>query len=763
VSCCAPPLNPLDDGGFASVSSPDIRAESRDIGNGVRQIALSVPQIHCGACIGTIEGAVAAMPSVRGVRVNLTARRMTFDYAETATDQQIEDVIARMAKLGYAAHTEGARALDDPEFTRLIRALGVAGFSAMNIMLLSVSVWSGAEGATRDLFHWISALIAAPTILYSGRVFYASAFNALASRRLNMDVPIALAITLAFLMSLHQVGSGAEHAWFDAPVSLLFFLLAGRTADHYMRMRARGRISGLRRLMSKGAIVINSDGTRSHLTLDAVRPGMTLFIAAGERVPVDGTVISGSSDVDRSIVTGEAASLQVGSGSALESGVLNLTGPLTLEATADSASSFLSTMEQMVDEAGAAQGTYRRIADRAAQLYSPVVHITALASLIGWKLAGADWSFALEVTVATLIITCPCALGLAVPMVHAVAAGRLSKSGVLLKDAAALERLAGIDSVVFDKTGTLTSGSPEVSGWTGDADALGHAALLAASSNHPYARGVALAFTPSNHLRLGVIREVPGSGVEARDASGRLWRFGSPGWALAAKGDLPGAAAVVLSCDGRLSATFRFQERLRAGAAAAMTSLQKIAGLKVRIASGDDPERVGIIAARLGVETFEGRLKPADKIALIGRERALGHKVLMVGDGINDAPALAAADVSMAPASASDIGRSASSLVFLNQSLLAVADAVMISRRANRLVLQNFALAIGYNIFAVPLAIAGYATPLLAAVAMSTSSIIVVANAMRLAAWTSPVASGVEAVIAEAGRSTAERRLELAA
>jgi Cu2+-exporting ATPase len=741
MACCTSIDHTAPEPGFASISADDIRAESRDLANGLRQITLSAPAIHCGACIGTIEGALARLPQVASSRVNLTARRVTIDWREDATDRSLAEIVTVLARAGYAVHTETAETGDDPELRRLLRALGVAGFSAMNIMLLSVSVWSGAEGATRDLFHWISAIIAGPTILYSGRVFYASAFAALSARRLNMDVPIALAITLAFAMSLWQVTNSAEHAWFDAPVSLLFFLLAGRTADHMMRSRARSRVSGLGRMMAKGAVVIEDDGTRRYMAIEGIRPGMLIAVPAGERVPVDGVVVSGRSDVDRSLVTGESAAEGITQGRALEAGVLNLTGPLTLRATADAKSSFLAAMESMVVDASAANGAYRRIADRAAQLYSPVVHLTALASLIGWKLVGADWNFALQVTVATLIITCPCALGLAVPMVHAVAAGRLSKAGVLLKDAAALEKLATVDTIVFDKTGTLTTGTPQMTGCTGEPAALAIAAMLARNSNHPYARGVAQALAFTLDEALTDMREVPGSGVEARSADGALWRFGASVWACGttqpSRPPSRGEAAVVLSRNGVLAATFRFTERLRKGAAATAEAAARD-GMRLRIASGDAETRVAQIAGQLGIEAFHGGLKPAEKIALIQREKAAGHRVLMVGDGINDAPALAAADVSMAPATASEIGRAASGFVFLHEDLSSVTDAIGVAKKAHRLVLQNFALAIGYNIIAVPLAVLGHASPLLAAIAMSTSSIIVVANAMRLAAHKSP-------------------------
>ena len=307
----------------------------------------------------------------------------------------------------------------------LVRALAVAGFAAGNIMMLSVAVWSGADAEARDLFHWLSAAIALPCLAYSGRVFFRSAWQALSHGRTNMDVPISIGVLLAFGMSLYETVHHGPHAYFDAATSLLFFLLIGRTLDHVMRERARTAVEGLARLAPRGASVRQADGSQRYLPVEDIRPGMAVLLAAGDRVPVDGRIVEGRSEIDGSLVSGESVPRPVAAGDCLQAGTLNLSGPLTLEATAAAQDSFLAEMTRLMEAAEAGRTAYRRIADRAARLYAPVIHVTAFATFVGWMILTGDAHRAITVAIAVLIITCPCALGLAVPMVQVVAARRL--------------------------------------------------------------------------------------------------------------------------------------------------------------------------------------------------------------------------------------------------------------------------------------------------------------------------------------------------
>jgi Cu2+-exporting ATPase len=441
--------------------------------------------------------------------------------------------------------------------------------------------------------------------------------------------------------------------------------------------------------------------------------------------------VSGRSEIDCSLVTGESLPRPAGEGALLQAGTLNLTGPLTVTATAAAKDSFLAEMMRMMEVAEAGRSLHRRIADRAARLYAPVVHLTALATLIGWMVATGDLHRSVTVAIAVLIITCPCALGLAVPMVQVAAARRLFESGIMIKDGGALERLAEVDTVVFDKTGTLTLGRPRlVDAKEYDAETLALAAAIAAHSRHPYSLALAAAGGGARARTFDHVSEHAGCGLEARDGA-TVYRLGRPGWALReAPSEQTESANVVLARDGRLLAAFRFEDRLRADARAAVSALAK-GGIAAEVLSGDHDDAVGHVAAELGVPHV-AQVAPAGKVAHVAAAAAAGRKVLMVGDGLNDAPALAAAHVSMAPASAADVGRNAADLVFLRESLMAVPQAIAVARRAGRLVRQNLALAVVYNVIAVPVAVAGEVTPLIAALAMSGSSILVVANALRL-------------------------------
>lgn len=730
MTCCAPGVETatVAEGGQAQPASEELWLASRSLGGGLLQTDLSVPGVHCGACISTIESALRARPEVERARVNLSSRRVSIVWKGEVGGRRSDpgEFVSAVTACGYQAHllTSGEDEGDDL-LKQLIRAVAVSGFAATNIMLLSVSVWSGADAATRDLFHWISAMIAAPTLVYAGRFFYQSAWNALRHGRTNMDVPIALAVTLSYGMSLYETIGHGEHAWFDASVTLLFFLLIGRTLDHMMRGRARSAISGLARLSPRGATVVHADGSREYRAVDEIGPGERLLIAAGERIPVDGRVLSGSSDLDRSVVNGESVPIAVGTGDRVQAGTLNLTGPLTLEATAAARDSFLAEIMGLMEAAEGGRARYRRIADRAARYYSPAVHLLALLTFIGWMLVEGDVRHAMLIAVAVLIITCPCALGLAVPVVQVVAAGRLFQGGVMVKDGSAMERLAEIDTVLLDKTGTLTVGEPRlVNAHEIAPGVLATAAALAAHSRHPISIALQDA-ARSAHLE-GEVREIPGAGIEARTKDG-VYRLGSRSFACGASGVSSGLPEAILSLDGQELACFRFEDRLRPAARESIAALHRL-GLATGILSGDREPVVAAVGRRLGIANWRAELSPRGKVDAA----AGGHRVLMVGDGINDAPALRAAHVSMAPAMAADVGRQAADFVFMHQSLSAVPFAIETSRRAGRLIRQNFALAIGYNLVAVPVAILGYATPLVAAIAMSTSSVIVVANALRL-------------------------------
>ena len=694
------------------------------------RLVLSLPGAHCAACMVTVESALQAVPGVRSARVNLTLRRVSVD---AKADVTAADLIAALAGVGYEAHELDPGLLSSTETDRqgreLLMRLGVAGFSMMNIMLLSVAVWSGAGDATRDLFHWISAAIALPTVAFAGQPFFRSAWRSLRVGRLGMDVPISLALILASGISLFETWAGGHHAYFDAAVMLCFFLLAGRYLDHRTRAIARSAAQELAALEVPRAIVV-VDGAEVVRPISEVAAGDLVRVRPGGRMPVDGVVVQGASEVDRSLLTGESLPVYAGPGSVVAAGEVNLTGPLTLRVTAAGRDSSLHRIADLVAIAESARTRYTSLAERAASWYSPLVHLLSFSAFGYWMYAtGGDLRFAINISAAVLIITCPCALGLAVPAVVTAASGRLFRKGLLIKHGTALERLAEVDAVVFDKTGTLTLGAPVPVNLADHApEALSVAVALARASSHPLAVAVALAGAEvAEPAEVSDLHEVPGYGVEGLWRGARV-RLGRAAWCGA---DEAGVTATYLALPDGTTHAFTFADSLRPGAEAAVAGL-RAQGLAVRLISGDAPGPVAALAARLGIDDWVAGALPAEKAAAVARLTGGGHRVLMVGDGLNDTAALAGAHVSISPASALDAARVASDIVLLGQDMQALPDALRIARQATRRMVENFGISAAYNVVAVPLALIGYATPLAAALAMSLSSITVSLNALRL-------------------------------
>lgn len=684
----------------------------------------AVPDMHCAGCIAKVERGLTALPGIHAARVNYSARRVAITHDPAMT---LPDLRAAIADIGFAAEplADPTIAVENAQDKRLLRALAVAGFASMNIMLLSVSIWSGAVGATRELFHWLSALIALPTVAYAGQPFFRSAFAALRVGRTNMDVPISIGVLLATGMSLYETITGGTHAWFDGAVMLLTFLLAGRCLDAMMRGRARDGVAALLRQTAPGAYVIEA-GQRRWVEARALVPGMMMQVAAGERFAADGEIREGKSSVDLAFLTGESRPVAVGVGDGVHAGALNMDGPLSVVVRAAGADTLIADIARMMDAAGQGKSRYVRIADRAARLYAPAVHLLAALSFAGWMIAGAGVHQALLIATAVLLITCPCALGLAVPAAQVVACGALMRRGILVKDGSALERLAEADRAMFDKTGTLTLGRPMPENLDAlPADARPVVLALARASRHPLSIALAEALQREGVMAatLSDLREEAGVGVSG------LWQ-GRP-VSLARPANAGNWTSLATEYrDGDCHILLTFADMLRPDAAATAAALRTL-GLDPIIASGDRPQALHEVAMATGM-LATGHMSPQAKLAMIERLKAQGHRVLMVGDGLNDGPALAAGHVSLAPSSASDASQLAADVVFLGDSLSSVAVAVRAARRTLAIVRQNFMLAVGYNLLAVPLAIAGLVTPLVAALAMSGSSLIVIANALRL-------------------------------
>jgi Cu2+-exporting ATPase len=715
----------------------DLGAFLRHRGDGRASLELLVPDMRCAGCIAKVERAVQAVPGVVAARVNLSQKRLIVDFKAGGGDPAA--VVVALDGLGYPStpyDPQAARQAHDREGRELIQALAVAGFGVMNTMMFSVPIWAGLFGqelgpATRTLMMWFSGIVGAPCALYAGLPFFRSAWRSLAARRANMDVPISIGVLLTLAISFSETILRGRDVYFDAAVSLLFLLLIGRWLEHRLRARASSAAADLLALQAASATRIGPDGALTAVALTEVAPGDVLLVRPGDRLPVDGEIVEGVSELDNSLLTGETAPAAAVPGQACRAGALNLSGVLRLRATAASEDSALAAIARLVELGAQARSRYVRLADKAAAIYVPLVHSVALLTFAGGWALGLAPREALIRAVAVLIVTCPCALGLAVPAVQITASARLFRRGVLVKSGAALERLAEVDHVVFDKTGILTLGRPRLVDPVPRAVAL--AAPLARASRHPLARALTEAAC-DGPIAADVV-EHAGQGVEGT-IDGRRARLGRAAFVgVQSRGD---ATELWFGFDGDTKIRFRFEDALRPDAAETVAAL-RARGLAVEILSGDLPGPVARVAEAAGVRVWRAGCTPQDKVAAVAALAAAGHKVLMVGDGLNDAGALARAHAAIAPGTALEASQSAADLVFSGKRLSAVVAAVDVARSARRRALENFGLAALYNALAGPAAILGLVNPFVAAIAMSASSLAVTLNALRTGAgrWTS--------------------------
>lgn len=698
-------------------------------GDGTHGLNLLVDGMHCPSCVAIIEGALKKQESIIAARLNLSTRRLRVLWKGS---RELGDAWVNLINdMGYRAvpfDPDTAETSEKKDEKCLLKCLAVSGFASGNLMLFSIPLWTsdGVEMSevTRSFFHWVQAAIAIPAVAYCGLPFYRSAWRALKHMQTNMDVPISVAVILATLMSLFETITRGTHAYFDSAVMLLFFLLIGRYLESRAKGRARSAAQDLLQMMTGVATVIEAGGTQRTLPLSQIEEGMVLQVAAGEKIAADGEVILGQSELDTSLITGETLPRSVATGETVFAGTLNLSQPLTIKVTRTHERSLIAQIVRLMEVAEQSQARYVTLADRISGWYTPVVHALAVATFAGWMLWGhIEWQQALLYAATVLIITCPCALGLAVPVVQVLASGTLMRRGVLLKSASALERLSGITHAVFDKTGTLTCGKPTLVS-EHSMQQLQLAASLAAHSKHPLSQAMMRAYQ-GERLPLNV-QEVQGCGLEANDI-----KLGKRSWATSLPDDAENQMELWLVDKTTQPVRFIFRDALREDAAHVISVFQA-AGVGTLLLSGDRKEVTKHIADQVGIGEWQGALSPLEKTQKISALKAQGAKVLMVGDGLNDAPSLSSATISMSPASGMDITQNAADIVFQGETLQPVLTAWQTARFSQTLVHQNFWLAIGYNVIAIPLAVAGFVTPLIAAIAMSGSSLLVIANAMRL-------------------------------
>ena len=696
--------------------------------DGRGRLELLVTGARCAGCISKIEKAVRAEPEVAAARLNLTTGKLAVQFDHGGDPDRIADVVRGLGYQATLYDPVEASAAQDREGRELAVALGVAGFGAGNVMMFTVPAWAGLFGqeltpATLTLMYWMAALIATPCALFAGRVFFRSAWNSLRRGKANMDVPISIGVLLTLAVSFSETILHGQHAYFDAAVTLLFLLLIGRYLDHRLRADARSAARDLLSLQTPVAMLL-LNGIERGTPVGDIAVGDHLVVAPGERIPVDGQVEAGLSELDNALITGETALSPIGPGGRVHAGALNLSGRLVITASARSEDSTVAAIARLMEAGAQSRSAYVRLADKAAALYVPVVHTAAALAFVGGWALGLGPREALLRAAAVLIVTCPCALGLAVPAVQIAASGRLFRRGVLVKSGAALERLAEVDHVVFDKTGVLTTGRPRLIDTP--PQVLAMAAPLARGSRHPLAKALALA------AGIGVVAddcvETAGQGVEGW-INGRHARLGRAGF-VGVKGADDRETELWFGFDDDIKVRFVFEDRPRDDAAQTIARLRKM-GLSVEILSGDLQGPVARIAQAVGVTEFRAGLTPFEKSATIDGLKAQGRKVLMVGDGLNDAAALARAHASMAPGAAVDAAQNAADLVFTGEDLGAVVEAIATARVARRRALENFTFSAVYNVVAAPAAMLGLVNPFIAALAMSGSSILVSLNALR--------------------------------
>ncbi len=743
-----------------------VQEEFADTASDAREINLLVEGIHCAACVWLIENGLKTLPGVEEARVNLTGRRLRVRWDNGRL--KLSRILRRLGDIGYAAvpfDPESADGTLRRENRAMLYRMAWGGFAMMNLMWVSIALYAGADqGEFRGLFHWIGLLLATPTLLYSGYPFYRGAWNGLRSGYLSMDLPIAIGASITYLYSLYVTLSGSlvGDVYWDTVVNFLFVILVGRYLEAASKRDAVASTQRLLDLQPRVATLLRN-GEESVVPVRSIVAGDRVLVRPGERVPVDGEVVEGESELDESMLTGESQPVSKAPGTMVSAGTINGAGVLEVRTTATLRETALGRIIRLVEDAQASRAPIQRLADRIVPWF--VALTLGLASLTFVLWLGVDLELALMAATSVLIITCPCAFGMATPMAVAVASGLGASRGILVKNGAVLERLSAIDHFVFDKTGTLTEGRPAVAALRSAAgpwrrldtdepaltdeerEALRRVGVLERVSEHPAAAAV-LALCGRSGVRLHgsqpqAVQVVPGSGIRGL-VEGVEVIVGNADW-LARHGvatvegpdttpGLPETGAMgVIHCalDGREVLVLATEDRIRPGAREVIARLRS-EGIRVTLLTGDRRANAERVAAALGGVDLIAEVLPEDKDRVVAELQRNGRRVAMVGDGVNDAPALVRADVGIAMGSGTDVSIASADIVLMSDSLERVVEAAQLSRRTLRTIRQNIGISITYNLIMVPLAMAAVVTPLIAAVSMPLSSLAVIGNSARI-------------------------------
>lgn len=700
--------------------------------------------LHCAACAGLIEVALRREPGVLAASVHAARERalVRWDPQRTRAATLIE-AVQRAGYSAHPAHAESALEAQRRAERDALWRLFVAAFCMMQVMMVATPSYlaSRAEiGADFDsLLRWAGWVLSLPVLLFSATPFFGGAWRALRVRRVGMDLPVALAIGITFIASTGATfdpgGAFGDAVWFDSLTMFVTFLLAGRWLEQRLRGRSQRALDALLRRLPDSVERIEADGRVSLVAVLRLRVGDRVRVAAGQVVPGDGVVLEGASAVDESLLSGESRPLERRTGDAVVAGSLNLAAPLVLRIDRLGADTRQQQIAELVDRAGLARPPTLRLADRIAAPFTVVVLLLAAAAYLGWSLV--DPTRALAVAVAVLVVSCPCALAIAAPTALLAAATALARRGVLVQRLDAIETLATVDVAAFDKTGTLSDErlvlartEPVVT-----SELRAQAAALARHSRHPLARALAQSVPAVTGTEpWSAISEQAGAGLEASDANGRRWRLGSAAWLGLAATDDPGRPALWFGpqpATGALPHRFEFDERLRPDAATLVAAL-RADGVTVQVLSGDRAGAVQALAQQVGADGWSASASPQDKRDAVAVWQAAGQRVLVVGDGLNDAPVIAQADVSVALGHGAPLAQWRADLVLLGSALVELAGARTLAVRTRRVMRQNLVWALLYNLLALPLAIVGWLPPWAAGLGMALSSLLVVGNALRL-------------------------------
>jgi Cu2+-exporting ATPase len=713
-------------------------------------VVFAVEGMHCAGCARSIEKAVRALPDVQEVSVNVATARVSVGWLGRGATT-LAQILGAVTHAGFSPVPLAGNAAAGEyrrEHRQALKRVGLASIGMMQAMMYLGALYgsSDIDASMAQLMRLAGMVIVTPVLFYSGAPFFRGAWRDLTNRRLGMDVPVALALALAFIPSVLNTFRASGEVYFDSVGMFVFFLSAGRFVEMSVRHRGLTVAEALARSLPAQVTLIEADGSRRKVSASEIARGDRFVVAKGGVIAVDGRLPGDAAPdavarVDESLVTGESAAVERRAGENIRGGSVNLGDPLTLVATAPAASSTLANMVALLERAQRDRPRIAHAADRMASWFVFVILVlAAVTALLWWR---HDPAQAFPAVLAVLVVSCPCALSLATPAALAAATTRLARSGVLLTRPDAIERLARTDLVVFDKTGTLTGAASGITQVTLLADGtreevLAIAAALERHSGHP----IAAAFQA--HARADVkasgVREIAGEGMEGT-VLGRCWRLGRRGFAQPAsagnvlplsRGSSGKRSTIYLGNEGALVAAIEVGMPVRAEASEAVARLRAL-GLGVRIASGDQAGATADAATALGIRDARSRLSPHDKLWLVRNWRDGGHRVCMVGDGINDGPVLAAADVSCAMGRGSAIAQSAADVLLVNEDLRLVPRSIEVARNAMRVVRQNLGWSLAYNLTAVPLAALGLVSPWIAALGMSLSSLGVVLNARRLA------------------------------